>query len=276
MNRKTLEMEFHDQRERDRQELSADEYARKYSNKKWYAVTEKSNAFVEQFIIDNCRGKVVLDYCCGLGGLALRLAQAGAAKVYGIDISPESVASSRRLLAEHGLADKAEFQVMDAENMSFEDGKFDVVFCAGVLHHLDVNAAFPEIARVLKADGMVIGIEALGYNPIIQAYRRLTPHLRTAWEVDHILTLREVNLGRRYFDAVQIRFFHLAAIPAVFLRGTVLFKPALAILNAIDEILLRIPLVQRMAWQMVFVLSEPRRSTANARTRSKEELNVGQ
>jgi len=257
--RKLDEISFHDRREQDRHTLSDEEYARKYSNKKWYAITQRSASFIDQWFAATVRDKTVLDYCCGLGSTSLRLAEAGGT-VYGIDISPESVETAQRTLNEAGLGDRGQFSVMDAENMTFEDDKFDVIVCFGVLHHLDVTKAFPELSRVLKPGGRIIAGEALGYNPVIAAYRRLTPHLRTAWEVDHILTMRELAIARDSFRTVDVHFFHLFGILATPFRRTRLFGPVLAAMNWLDDWILKIPGVRLMAWQMIFFLGDPIKS----------------
>ena len=45
----------------------------------------------------------------------------------------------------------------DAENLPFEDGKFDVIFMTEALEHmLDHNKAVAEVSRVLKEDGIFI------------------------------------------------------------------------------------------------------------------------
>jgi len=262
--RKLEEMSFHDQRERDRHTLSDDAYQRKYSNKKWYAITEGSARHIERWLRAHVPGKTVLDYCCGLGGASLQLAELGAAELHGIDISPESVATARQLVTEAGFGDRAHFQVMDAEHTTFPDNTFDVVICFGVLHHLDVTAAFPEIARILKPGGFVIAGEALGHNPVIALYRQLTPHLRTSWEKEHILGLKELRIARRFFGALEVRYFHLFGILAVPFRRTPVFKPVLRALDLLDAVILRIPGVQLMAWQMIFVLSKPKKTPRGA------------
>lgn len=258
-DRKLEEMEFHDQRERDARELPPEEYERKYSNRKWYAITERSLTYIDRWMGANVVGKTVLDYCCGLGSTSLRLAEAGAT-VYGIDISPESVETSRGNLVAAGLGDRGHFSVMDAENLEFEANKFDVIICFGVLHHLDVTRAFPELSRVLKPGGRILCGEALGYNPVIAAYRRLTPKLRTSWEADHILTMKELAIAKESFGRVEVRFFHLFGILATPFRSTPIFRSVLALLNFIDDIVLKIPGVQLMAWQMIFELREPKKN----------------
>jgi SAM-dependent methyltransferase len=146
---------------------------------------------------------------------------------------------------------------MDAEALEFPDRRFDLIVCAGVLHHLDVARAYPQLARVLAPDGRILCTEPLGYNPAIQLYRRLTPHMRTAWEADHILTRREIDLAGRWFAAIDLTYFHLADLMAYPLRQTRLLTPALGLLGRLDQLLLSVPGLQLMAWQVVMVLSEP-------------------
>lgn len=256
--RKIAEQEFHDKRELDRASMDQDEFERTYSNKKWYAITEQTRTFVDNWLQKHCKGATVLDFGCGLGGNSLRFAQYGA-EVHAFDISPESVNTTMKLLADHGLADKLHAQTMDGENMTYADNTFDVIVCSGVLHHVDVDQAFPELARVLKPTGTLIAMEALGYNPIISLYRRLTPSLRTAWETDHILTHRELRIAENHFSGLSVHYFYLFSILAVPFRKSAFFKPLLSVLRAIDTLILKIPGLQLMAWQMIFFLSKPKK-----------------
>lgn len=256
--RKRREVEFHDERELDRQRLSEEEWLRKYSNKKWYSVVGEHEDYVHGFLQSVAPGARALDYCCGLGVLTERLANYGA-RVTGIDISPNSVEAATSRLAEAGLAEHADARVMDAEKLTFPDDEFDLIVCWGVLHHLDLDAAYKELARVLKPTGVVVCMEALDHNPIIRAYRAKTPHLRTAWEAKHILTVSQIQASARHFQDHKIRFYYLFAILGVPFRHSRAFPAVMRILNAIDRQVLRIPFINRMAWQTVFVLSNPRR-----------------
>jgi ubiquinone/menaquinone biosynthesis C-methylase UbiE len=259
-HRKQCEVEFHNRREVDRRELGRDQFEERYSNKKWYSITRTSEAYIENWLRQNCQGARALDYCCGLGDMSVRLAKHGA-YVCGIDISDESVETSRQRMESAGFADRSNIQVMDAEKLTFPDSTFDVIICSGVLHHLDLQHAYPQLSRVLKPGGKILCIEALGHNPIIQTYRRLTPHLRTSWEVDHILKMKDLKLARSYFDGVDVRYFHLFSVATALLRKTPLFSPALSLMEMVDNVLMRIPGVQLMAWQMVFELSKPIRDS---------------
>jgi ubiquinone/menaquinone biosynthesis C-methylase UbiE len=259
LDRKYKEAEFHDRRERLRH-TDVEEYERITKNKQFYSVNRASRTFMERWLGERCRGGAeALDYCCGLGQTALTMAQYGA-RVTGIDISAQSIETARERLASHGLADRATFSVGDAEHTGFPDSSFDVILCNGVLHHLDVSTAYPELARILKPGGAVLCVEALAHNPVFQLYRRLTPHMRTAWEVDHILSRREINLARQFFDRVDPHFFHLADLAAVPLRGVPgVFPLALSALDAVDKVILRIPGLRWWAWQCLFVLTKPKK-----------------
>ena len=71
------------------------------------------------------------------------------------------------------------FEVADAHRLPYESNKFDLIIGRGILHHLDLSAAVPELKRVLKQDGGVVFGEPLAGNPLINLYRKLTPSLRT-------------------------------------------------------------------------------------------------
>ena len=104
---------------------------------------------------------------------------------------------------------------------------------------------------------MVICTETLAHNPLIRWYRKSTPHLRTAWEVDHIIGRSSFRIFDKYFGESERHFFHLATLAAVPLRTTPLFRPAVAVLRAIDAVLLRLPALKWQAWQVVFMLRKP-------------------
>jgi len=155
------------------------------TNLKFYSVTRSSRNFIKNWLLSRVKGKKVLDYCCGNGGMAIWLAENGA-NVFGIDISQVSIKNAIDEAVKRGIEDKVKFFVMDAEAMEFENNFFDIICCIGVLHHLDINKAYSELSRVLKPDGTIICVEPLKYNPVFQIYRKMTPHLRTKWEIEHI------------------------------------------------------------------------------------------
>jgi ubiquinone/menaquinone biosynthesis C-methylase UbiE len=235
-----------------------EEFLKHFSNMKFYSITRSSFAHRDKLLYSDIQDKLVLDYCCGNGEVAVEMAKRGAAKSLGIDISEVAIENASKLAYANGRKDRCEFHVMDAEETEFKDNTFDIIHEYGALHHLDLEVALRELSRILKSDGKVICTEALRHNPFIHYYRKKTPHLRTRWEAEHILGVPEIMSGLKYFKEVYIKFFHLAAISAVPFRKTRIFHRLLSLLDAVDSILLRIPYLQRMGWIAVFVYSNPK------------------
>lgn len=247
--RKLAELEFHN-RDRDPQFIDAaskasDTYEKFYGNKKYYAATRRSQQFIDDWIARNARGKVFLDYACGNGKYALHAARSGAALSLGFDISNVSVLNARRSAA--GVENVRYFQA-DAENTKLPDNCIDAVICSGMLHHLDLSYAFPELRRILKPGGVVLAVEALDYNPAIKLYRMLTPAMRTEWEKAHILSLKDLRFASRFFAVEDVRYWHVLG----YAGGK--FPFLLPVLDVIDQVLERVPLLNRMAWMFTFCL----------------------
>ena len=92
-------------------------------------------------------GSRVLDLCCGHGSLTAALVAAGH-EVVGADFSPAMLDNAGK------AAPGASFVQADAQDLPFEDGRFDAVTCNfGIMHVPDQAKALAEIARVLKPGG---------------------------------------------------------------------------------------------------------------------------
>jgi len=248
--RKRKELEFHD-RHRDaskKEQLAPDAFDRIYGNKKYYGTVGLSSRHVEEWLQRHVRDKVFLDYACGDGAVSIRAAKAGARLAIGIDISAISIANARENARREGVEERTFFVQTDAEDTLLPESSVDVAICSGVLHHLDLSYAFPELRRILAPSGRVLAVEALNANPLIQAYRNLTPDMRTDWEKQHILGLQDVRFASRFFEVGEVRFWHITSILGAHV-GVLL-----PLLNGLDRLLTRIPLVQRMAWMFTFEL----------------------
>jgi ubiquinone/menaquinone biosynthesis C-methylase UbiE len=258
--RKKQELLFHD-RDRDRatkERIDQDTYERFYGNKKYYSATADSKKYVDDWILRHARGNVFLDYACGDGVNAIKAAQAGAGLAIGLDISRVSVENAARDADAAGVSGNTFFVQGDAENTRLPNGCVDVVICSGMLHHLDLSFAFPELRRILAPGGRILCVEALDYNPAIKLYRHLTPDMRTEWEKSHILTLKDVQFARRFFDVGEIRYWHILNILSPHI-------PALApLLSRLDRILAQVPLVRLMAWIFTFELLKKRSDAPSA------------
>jgi ubiquinone/menaquinone biosynthesis C-methylase UbiE len=111
-------------------------------DERWREVTD---ALVR---LGDLRGRRVLDVGCGTGTLAAELAERHAAKVWGVDRSPEMLEVARsRVPAGVGLKRGT------AEELPFREGWFERAVVRLALHLVDRPRALAEIRRVLGPDG---------------------------------------------------------------------------------------------------------------------------
>lgn len=251
--RKIAELEFHN-RDRDlkfiAENSAGDTFEKFYGNKKYYGTTARSREYVDAWVRREAKGRVFLDYACGNGVNALKAAHAGASLSLGFDISDISVQNCVREAKEQGVSNARFFQA-DAENTKLPDNSIDRVICSGMLHHLDLSHAFPELRRILKPGGKILAVEALDYNPAIKLYRMMTPAMRTDWEKAHILRLSDLTFGSRFFKVQNIRYWHVIGYAGA------LVKPMAGLFDKLDTVLEQIPLLNRMAWTFTFELEKP-------------------
>jgi SAM-dependent methyltransferase len=256
--RKIAEAEFHDHSKETRvktNELPPALYKKLHGNKKYYSTTRASREYVQSWLKDKVPGKVFLDYACGNGERAIATAQMGSAVSIGIDLSEVSVKNARSAARDAGVESQCVFIQDDCENTQLPDESVDVVLCNGVLHHLDLSHAFYEIRRILRRGGCVLAAEALGYNPLIQLYRKLTPKMRTDWEKEHILSFKDVKFASRFFDLGEVRCWHLTSVLATpFRNNEMVFNAVSPVLDKVDSMILGIPGIRLMGWQFTFEL----------------------
>ncbi len=107
----------------------------------------------------------VLDLGCGDGVSEIFMQQYFSNwRVEGIDVSKESIA-----MAKQKKLSNANFDVYDGINIPFADNSFDMVFVAGVLHHVEFSlhdAMMKEMKRVLKEGGRLLIYEHNPLNPL--------------------------------------------------------------------------------------------------------------
>jgi SAM-dependent methyltransferase len=170
------------------------------------AVTALENAYIlEQF--GDLRGKRVLDYGCGAAEAGVFFAKQGAS-VVGVDVSAGMLEAAKRLAAQHGVS--IETRLVTGPQIPADAGEFDRVYGNGVLHHVDLDAAAPELARVMKPEGVGCFIEPLSYNPAIEIYRRLAGAVRTPDE--RPLKFDDITRLRAHFDDVTHKEFWLLSL----------------------------------------------------------------
>lgn len=96
----------------------------------------------------------LLEIGCGMGTDLAQLARLDF-DVTGIDLTNEAISLAEKRFKLFDL--KADLKTDDAENLSFNDKTFDIVYSFGVLHHTpDTQKSIDEVHRVLNKDGVAV------------------------------------------------------------------------------------------------------------------------
>ena len=112
-------------------------------------------------VLQEIRGKTVIDFGCGRGLQAVELALLGAGHVIGLDIREDELVYGRRRALEAGVSDRCHF-------VTSTDQRADIIISIDAFEHFDNPA---EILRImdslLKPDGkVVISFGPTWYHPI--------------------------------------------------------------------------------------------------------------
>ncbi|MCJ7582880.1 MAG: class I SAM-dependent methyltransferase, partial [Candidatus Aminicenantes bacterium] len=110
----------------------------------------------------------ILDFGCGLGLAEIYFENHfPGASIYGVDVSPKSVNITHTLPLEN-----THFCLYDGQKLPFEAEYFDIIFTAGVFHHISRvkhAALMKEIKRVLKINGFFFLFELNKFNPVVRS-----------------------------------------------------------------------------------------------------------
>jgi ubiquinone/menaquinone biosynthesis C-methylase UbiE len=194
-------------------------------------------------------GANVLDYGCGNGEFSRILALKGA-RVVGVDISPKLIETARVSATSMGLNGSGpQFMVGDAHHTPFPDNTFDYVVGNGALHHLDLEKAYAEIARVLKPGGKALFMEPMYDHPVLRIIRLLTPNAHSADE--RPLSLNDMAKSKNWFRTYSHRehFLFSVCCAPVHLFGKRIALAVLGTGDRFDQLLMRLmPSLRRFGW----------------------------
>ena len=146
----------------------------------------------------------VLDVGCGPGTVTVGVAAAVAeGSVTGVDFAEQSIVSAQRLAEELKLAN-AHFRVMNAYDLQFADGSFDLTYSHNLLTWLsDPLKALHEQKRVTRRGGKVIaGVGDYGTTliyPPCPAVEKIINALVYLNDPAEPATFFNANLGREAF-----------------------------------------------------------------------------
>jgi 2-polyprenyl-3-methyl-5-hydroxy-6-metoxy-1,4-benzoquinol methylase len=230
----------------------------------------QENAYVLEQLGD-LKGKRILDVGAGLGESSVYFALKGA-DVYFNDISPKMGEFAEKLAEKHGV--KLNFLIAPIERLELHRNFFDIIYCANLMHHVppeDQESWIKTMSESLKAEGTLVTIDPLKYNPAINVYREKAEKVRTIDEQP--LGFDILDIYKKYFKKVHHKEFWLTTlwlfISYYFIRRynpneirywKKIFKEKPSRigwwfnpLKAIDRMLLSLPGIKKMAWNIVII-----------------------
>jgi len=205
--------------------------------------------------LGDLRGARVLDLGCGTGFMSCLFAAAGA-QVDAVDVSESSLEVARWRAEVSGLNHRISFHAVPAEVLPFDDGQFDAVGGAFVLHHLDLSVSGPELRRVLKPGGRGAFIETSANSTLLMTARRLLPG---RFGIEKSSSDDEAPLGQsardlldRVFDGTvrlespnTLFFRMLSYVPPMHLR------PMQYMLSKVDRLIHKVPAFRTQSYYVV-------------------------
>jgi SAM-dependent methyltransferase len=120
----------------------------------------RSELLMQATGLDAGPGRLVLEVGCGTGEYTRTLAACTGARLVSIDITPPALQWARGTVPPNVVLSCA-----NVEMLPFADGVFDAVVGNAVLHHLRLDRAVPELARVLRPGGRLCFAEPNMLNP---------------------------------------------------------------------------------------------------------------
>jgi SAM-dependent methyltransferase len=98
----------------------------------------------------------VLDIGCGTGVPTLRLAELTGGQIVGLDSDREALEILRARVEALGISDRIEIRAGFLEEIPFEDGSFDLLWCEGAVSALGFRESLRSWRRLLKPGGYLV------------------------------------------------------------------------------------------------------------------------
>jgi SAM-dependent methyltransferase len=195
----------------------------------------------------------VLEVGCG-AGFSVEYLRGGYLQYVGVDYADALIELARIYHSGNGI------RFEHADIMTFEtEGRFDVIFMIGVLHHFEqIDAAMKRMAQLLKPGGWLVANEPQPGNPLIRLARWVRKRVDSGYSAEQ-RELSAVELRRLFVDCgldeVWLRPQGLLSTPfaEVAMPAQWLVTPLSRIACATDRVVERwfAPMLYRLSWNLV-------------------------
>ena len=153
-------------------------------------------------------GRHVLDLGCGKGVWSVLLALENA-RVAALDISAEGARFTSRRAEFYGVGDRVVATTGSAHALPYPDNAFDLIHGENILHHLDVDRAGRELARVLKPGGRAVFLENSANNKLLMLARKLCGHFgihKSSTDDEYPLRRRQIRVLVRRLGPCRVHY----------------------------------------------------------------------
>ena len=159
-------------------------------------------------VLEDLRGKKILDLGCGEGTNSILLAKLGA-QVVGIDISSESIKVAENRAKLDGVQAATQFLCAPIETVDIATESFDMIWGDAILHYLlvDLEMVMSRLLSWAKPGALMLFAEPVNLNNTLRRLRFLVPVTTDATPDERPLEAREIEIIRRYLSDLQIRHF---------------------------------------------------------------------
>lgn len=162
-------------------------------------------------------GRRAIELGCGTGVFLIRLAASGA-DILGVDVTSDLLSRARARLSS---IPNVRLVLGNAERLPCADARMDAVYGSSVLHHLDLDTALAEVARVLRPGGWAAFAEPNIVNPQVAVMFHLGLTRRYFWLSPNEMAFSRFRAARAMrragFVDVSVQpfdFLHPATPPA--------------------------------------------------------------
>jgi SAM-dependent methyltransferase len=247
------EQRFHDR-------FYAGEAERIFSSRLYRELLDIHVKFLAEVTPNLTTGRI-LSIGCGDGRRELAMAKY-AGGIVGFDVSPVAIERARQLAQKLGVRN-VEFHVDDAGGLELRfPAHFDVVWCPGVLHHLNdhqIDALLRSSRGALKGGGCFVSMDPSSHR----AVNLFKPFFRRQYHHYHSLDEKELRpsgvvakLRSAGFREIEVRFtdWFISPLAWVCPRSTAPIAPFLV---RLDQLLVKIPVVNQMSSGFAAIARNP-------------------
>ena len=187
-------------------------------------------------LLDNPKGKKILDLGCGTGKFGLKLAKLSNS-VIGIDISENSVKIANKTAKKYNI--KTFKGIVGNFKKTKYKNYFDYILAINLIHHTNnADVILKNINNSLKKDGVLIVFEINPFNPLylpfLIFYDQIMSHLTKEYLRSNIFSLKRL-LKKNKFEILSVHKWGL--LPTAFCN----YSPKVKFLN---EFLNKIPIIK--------------------------------